>query len=33
MTMTPYLMLVLAGFGLFTVVLFLVSTWVRMGKD
>jgi len=26
-------MLVLGGFGVFTVVLFVVSTWVRMTKD
>jgi hypothetical protein len=33
MTMTPFLMLILGGFGVFTVVLFTVSTWVRMSKD
>jgi hypothetical protein len=33
MVMTPYLMLVLAGFGVFAAVLFVVSTWVRMSKD
>lgn len=33
MVMTPYLMLVIAGFGLFAVVLFVISTWVRMSKD
>lgn len=33
MPITPYLMLVLGGFGVFTVVLFVVSTWVRMTKD
>jgi hypothetical protein len=33
MTLTPYLMLVLGGFGVFIGVLFVVSTWVRMSKD
>ena len=33
MTLTPYLMLVIGGFSAFAVVLFVISTWVRMSKD
>jgi len=33
MVMTPFLMLVLAGFAAFAVVLFVISTWVRLSKD